>query len=217
MQRLSGNGNSGSQAILASEHSFCAGNHCHGRAVLTENCQTVGDDIIINQRTVAVVDHNNGVLGAFLFQLLQTVTDGFLTGFATFHNPFQLGDVKLVGISLHEAKPAGKGYQDNGVNLGVVLETLQGIDNNGLVLYMKKLLGDILTHTGTLSGSGKQCYCHTFSPLMTFSIASTIRLEARPSSIQPLSSRNASHSCSKCSSLKFRMLSISWALSTAKG
>ena len=47
----------------------------------------------------------------------------------------------------------------------MVLERLQGIDDNRLIVYMDELLRDILVHSGAASGGSQQCYIHGFSSL----------------------------------------------------
>ena len=96
------------------------------------------------------------VVAAGLFQGHQSVEDGFLVGTATLTDPLEFGDAVLVRIGLEYDFPSGKaGYADR-VHGGVILESLQRIDDDRDVVHRHELFRYVLSHAVSDTAGGKE-------------------------------------------------------------
>ena len=76
------------------------------------------------------------------------------------------GDIELLGICPEHCAPGIQCHHNDGIDAGMVLECLQGIDDHRLIVHMDELLGNILMHTGAAAGGSQQSYIHKFSPFI---------------------------------------------------
>ena len=88
------------------------------------------------------------VISAFAFQVKNTVTDGLLAAFSARDDPFQFVDAELPGIGPEHLVPAIDANDFDGVDAGMLLEALQGIDEDGFVVHIQELFRNVLTHPG---------------------------------------------------------------------
>lgn len=107
----------------------------------------VSDDLGGDEGAYAVVDEDD-VLGltACLAEADEAVVYGFLIAVASGEDPFELGDVVLVGVGLEYDFPAWEADDGDGVDVAAVLEGLHGVDDDGLVVDTHELFGDVLPH-----------------------------------------------------------------------
>ena len=143
-------GGRGRAVVAAVEDSLNAGDRRNRGTVLLVNGERVRDDLGGDQAAVAVMDHDDGIL--FFMRFLdrhQTVVDRFLTGIAAGNDRLELCDIELGGVCFDNVHPVGQGDDHDLVNAGMTLKRLERVDNQGLVVDMDKLLGDILTHART--------------------------------------------------------------------
>ena len=71
----------------------------------------------------------------------------FLCRASSWYNPFQFGNVELVGVCLHHAFPTTDAHYFYGVYQRVFLETFKCIYQYRFVIYVYELLGDVLPHS----------------------------------------------------------------------
>ena len=104
------------------------------------------------------------VVAALSFQIIDTVADGFLPRAAAGDDPFELVDVELSGISPDDIVPAVDANDLDRIDLGMFLKAFQRIDQDRLVIYVDKLLGDILSHPVSGASGNDDRNVHALSP-----------------------------------------------------
>ena len=119
-----------------------------GVPVLVALDDDVGQHTGLDERPDAVVDDDDVVVRALSFQVENAVPDGLLPAFAAGHDPLELVDAELPGIGPQHLVPAVDTDDFDGVDAGMFLETLQGIDEDGLVVDIQELFRDVLAHPG---------------------------------------------------------------------
>ena len=121
----------------------------------------VRNDLGVDQGAHAVVDQDDGVLGTVVMERLEAVVNGLLTGGAAGDDPLDLGEVVLLQQHLQVVDPAGDADDDDGVDVRVILELLQGVEDDGLAMQGQELLGHSLDiHTGACATGKDQCSIH---------------------------------------------------------
>ena len=108
------------------------------------------------------------ITASSLFQTINTIMNGFLTIITTRENPFQLGNIKLVGIRLQNRFPTSQTYHGNTLNIRMFLESHQRMDNNRTIIHMHKLLRNVLTHSVTRTSCYDKCIIHNFYIFILF-------------------------------------------------
>ena len=121
----------------------------------------IGEDGGLDQRTDAVMDDDDVIVGAFALQVENTVADGLLAAFSAGDDPLELVDAELPGIGPKHLVPAVQAHDLDGVDAGMLLETFQGIDEDGLVMDIQELFRDVLSHPGAGSAGDDDGNIHT--------------------------------------------------------
>ena len=114
----------------------------------------------IDKGSYAVVYDDGVVLSAGLAQMPHAVVYRFLRRCSRLHDVLQLRDAELVGVGPHHALPSLYAHHAYLVDAVMPLESLEGVDEHGLVVDVDKLFGYVLPHS-VAGASGKyDCYVH---------------------------------------------------------
>ena len=100
------------------------------------------------------------VLATRFSQSVDAVADRLLAIGTARKYPLQLVDGELVGIRLQNRLPPSQTNHRNAVNVRMLLECLQCVDDNGAVVDMHKLLGNVLPHTVAGTSGNNQRIVH---------------------------------------------------------
>ena len=107
----------------------------------------VGEDRRVHHGPDPVMYDDDIVIAAFSFKVVNSVADGFLSRLSAGHDPLELVDSELPRVSAHNIVPSVDTDDFDGVDLRMPLKALQCIDQNGLVIYIYKLLGNVVAHS----------------------------------------------------------------------
>ena len=88
------------------------------------------------------------VLRAFPFQVIDAVADGFLPRVSAGNDPLELVNAILPRVSPDNIMPSVDEDKFDRVDLGMILKRLQRLEQDGLVIDIDKLLGDVIAHSG---------------------------------------------------------------------
>ena len=97
--------------------------------------------LVAHQRAHPVVDEHGMVAPHGRLQCRQAVADGFLPRGTTRNHIDDLGDVVMGDLLLQEGNPILQAHYHDAVDSRVVLEGLDGIQDDGLSVQLKELLG----------------------------------------------------------------------------
>ena len=90
------------------------------------------------------MDEHDGIIAAFLLSVLlgsaKAVVDTLLTAVAAGHNVDDLVDFELPKHLLQERNPTLEARHDDAVDVGMIVEELEGVDNYRFAVEFKKLL-----------------------------------------------------------------------------
>lgn len=106
------------------------------------------------------MNNNIIIVVRFTFQIINTISDSFLSSASAKSNPLQLIDIELPRISPHNTIPTINAYNFNHINLWMPLKTLQCINENRFIIYIDKLLSRILSHSMTRASGDNNCNVH---------------------------------------------------------
>ena len=105
------------------------------------------DDVLRHQWAHTIVHQNEVVVVASLgLQSIDAVVNRLHPRLATFENPPQFGNRKLVGIRAQHRFPTFQTHHCNGFNVGMAFKSLHGVHNNRTIVHMDKLFGNLLSH-----------------------------------------------------------------------
>ena len=82
------------------------------------------------------------------------------------HDPLELIDAELSGVSPNDIVPPVNADHLDGVDLRMPLKALQRVDQNRLVIYIYKLFGDIIAHSVARSSRDDDRDIHISPPLV---------------------------------------------------
>ena len=168
LQLLPGDGPVRLPLVFGDEHHLGTGNGGHGGAELLLPDQIVRDDLGGDHGPVAVVNHHHVVVPVVRPDGAQAVINGFLTVGTAGDHIAQLGDVELLGIGPEHLVPALQNGHADFVDAGVLLEGFQRVDDDGLVVDMEKLLGDVLMGAAADTAGSQNCDCCHNESLLTY-------------------------------------------------
>ena len=134
--------------VVDYENLLVVGHRGDGVPILVALDDDIGQHAGFDERTDAVVDDDDVIVRAFAFQVENTVPDGFLAAFAAGYHPLELVDAELSGIGPQHLVPAVDAHDLDGVDTGMLLESFQGIDEDGLVVDIQELFRNVLSHAG---------------------------------------------------------------------
>ena len=104
--------------------------------------------------------HQVVVLASGLAETIDAVADRLLPVLSAGEDPLQLGDVELVGVGLQHRFPSGETYHGDAVDVGMLLKRLHRVDDDRAVVYVHKLLGNVLSHAVAGSAGDDECIVH---------------------------------------------------------
>ena len=78
-----------------------------------------------------------------------------LIAITTLEYPFELGDIKLVGVRLQHHFPSLQANDTDAIDKRMVLERLHRIDDNRHVVNSHKLFGNVLSHAVAYTASSQ--------------------------------------------------------------
>ena len=104
--------------------------------------------------------HQVVITASRLFQAIDTIVDRLLTIASAREYPFQLGNAELVGIRLQYRFPTCQTYHSNTLNIRMLLKSHHRMDDDRTVVYMHKLLWDVLSHSVARTSGYDQCIVH---------------------------------------------------------
>lgn len=105
----------------------------------------------INQRAYPIMNNDDIISRRLSFKIIDVITNGFLPGITARYNPLQLCDIKLFRIGTKYIMPAINAYNLNRINLRMFLKSFLCINPHRLIIYINKLLRNILARS--MSGS----------------------------------------------------------------
>ena len=147
-ERLAGDVLRGRDLVVDHEDLLVVRHRSDGVPVLVAFDDDVGQNSGLDERPDAVVYDDDIVVRALSFQVENAVPNGLLTAFATGHDPLEFVDAELPGIGPQHLVPAVDADDLDGVDAGMLLESFQGIDEDGLVVDIQELFRDVLAHPG---------------------------------------------------------------------
>ena len=150
--------------IVADKDLLIVGHGSHAVSILFAFFYNVCQNGVVHKRTDSVMDDYDIIFRADSFQVIDAVADGFLSGLPSGNHPFQFVDPELLRVGPGDVVPAVDADQLDGVDLRMLLEALQGIDQNRLIIDVDKLLRDILSHPVPAAPGDNQCNIHTYTP-----------------------------------------------------
>lgn len=89
-----------------------------------------------------------------------TIAYRILPVFSTANDGIKFCNTELVAISTKCLLPAVNADNNNFIDLWMTLEGFQRIDDDGLVIYIEKLFGDVLMHALAGTASDDKCDIH---------------------------------------------------------
>lgn len=136
--------------------------------MLFANCNAIGENLGIDQGADSIVYDDNVIFIALGMEVENAVADRFLRGIAALGYPFQLIDIVLFGVGRQDAVPAIEADYLYCINARMLLESLKGVYDDGLVIDIEKLLGDVLPHPLSAAAGDNECYVHDYLVIIQF-------------------------------------------------
>ena len=136
--------NAFNHAILLLDNRFRRrGNRCSG-AILGYGIDTRSNSLLVNKRSNAIMDQNNGVLIRYTktIKLGQAIKDGILTRLAAWNNRKYFLVMGFVNDLAHVLHARLNAYDNNAIYHAVLLKMINGMRDNGLSAEFEKLLGN---------------------------------------------------------------------------
>ncbi len=116
------------------------------------------------------MDENQIVVVVAGSNIHDAVANGILPVHASENDVFELGNMVLAAIRLQNGVPTLDTDHFDAIDVGMVLKRFQCIHNDGLIVDIEELLGDLLPHTLSRTARKDQCDVHsvTSSPWISF-------------------------------------------------
>ncbi len=159
-ERLPGDIPGRGDLVVDDEDLLVVGKRTDGVAMALAGDDDVREDFRLDQRPDAVVDDDDVVVRALVFEGEDAVADRLLAGLAAGDHPLQLRDPVLLGVGPQDVVPAVDADDFDGVDARVLLEALKRVDEDGLVVDVQELLGDVVSHPRPRTARYDDGYCH---------------------------------------------------------
>lgn len=117
------------------------GDYGDGAAMLLHAVNAIRDGSAVNQRADAVMDQYDRIGGEQPSRLVYTIADGCLPRIPSGDDGCDLGQSVLVDVPFQLIDPIAQAHDDDGIHIGMLLEALEGIDDDGAAVEHQELLG----------------------------------------------------------------------------
>ena len=135
--------------------------HRNGAPPFLHRLNAFGDSLGAQKGTHAIMNEHGRVLIAIKEQGIDPVANGLLTRCAARYHIDHLSDIVMNELLAQERNPIFKADHNDGIDIRVILEDLDGVNDDGFTVKLEELLRSRLrVHALACSPSKYQCAIH---------------------------------------------------------